>query len=262
MAAPVRIKTAIQALAPFWARVPVDDVTAALCRRYAGGRRAAPATVRRELGTLRAALRYCETEGYITRAPNIVLPSSPPPRDRWLTEAEAARLLREARSVPHLGRFVLLGLYTGTRKTALLNLSWTPQINGGWIDVEAGLMYRQGPGDQRTKKRQPPIRLPRKLLAHCRRWRQDGSRWVVHFRGQRVHDIARAWNAARDRAGLPGVVPHSLRHTAITWSCQRGVPLYEVAGYFGVTQAVIESVYAHHHPSFLAAASEAMNRRK
>jgi hypothetical protein len=44
------------------------------------------------------------------------------------------------------------------------------------------------------------------------------------------------------------VSPHTLRHTAITWAAQAGVPFFDIAAYFGVSARIIESVYAHHHP--------------
>lgn len=260
VASPERIGYGISALLPFWGPVPTGDVSAALCRRYAAQRPVSGSSVRRELGVLRAALNYCAAEGYIKHAPRMTLPEDGAARDRYLSEAEAARLLRATKPFPHLARFVLLGLYTGSRKAALLSLSWTPQIRGGWIDLERGVMYRQGPGDERTKKRQPPVRLPRKLLAHCRRWREDGSPWVIHWGGRRIHDIRQGWRTAREAADLPDIVPHTLRHTAITWACQRGVPLWEIAGYFGVTQKIIENVYGHHHPDFQKGAAAAMDR--
>lgn len=262
VAAPERIGYAMDRLLPFWGEIPSHSVTGALCRRYAAERGVAPSTVRRELGALRAALRYCEREGYLDRAPIITLPPSAQPKDRWLTVEEAARLLRASRSIPHISRFVLLGLYTGTRRKALLNLAWHPQTQGGWIDLEAGLMYRQGPEDRQTRKRQPPVKLPRKLIAHCRRWRQDDCRWVIHHNRQRIGTIWTGWDKIRKRAGLLDVTPHSLRHTAITWAMQRGVRLADAAGYFGLTIAELERTYLHHHPRFQEDAADAMDRRK
>lgn len=54
----------------------------------------------------------------------MTLPEKPPAKDRWLTTKQAATLLRLARAKRrrHLSRFILLGLYTGTRKEAILTL--------------------------------------------------------------------------------------------------------------------------------------------
>jgi len=63
----------------------------------------------------------------------IVLPEERPPRERWLTRREAAALVRAAwryREVQkgvktercsrrHVAKFVLVGLYTGTRAGAI-----------------------------------------------------------------------------------------------------------------------------------------------
>ena len=259
---PARIGYAISALLPFWAELPVSAVTGATCRRYVKQRSAASSTARRELGTLQAALRYCEAEGHLLGgAPRVTLPPKTPPRDRWLTVSEAARLLRAAS--PHLRRFILVGLYTGTRRDAILSLAWAPHPAGGYIDTAAGVLYRRGEGQVETRKRQTPVRLPGKLLTHARRWQASGGRWVVQHRGQRVGAIKTAWNAAVRRAGLEdtGVTPHTLRHTAITWAMQRGVSLEDASGFFGITPDELRRTYWHHHPDWQAAAADAMSRR-
>lgn len=61
-------------------------------------------------------------------------------------------------------------------------------------------------------------------------------------------------------AGVEGVTPHTLRHTGITWLVQRGVPLWEVAGFAGVSVEQIERTYGHHSPDFLQTAANALNR--
>ena len=138
-------------------------------------------------------------------------------------------------------------------------------MTSGWWIIPAlacGLVFWAGPQDARTKKRQPPVKLPKKLIANCRRWRQDDCRWVIHHNRQRIGTIWTGWDKVRKRAGLPDVTPHSLRHTAITWACQSGAPMWEIAGYFGVTTDVLERVYGHHHPDFMSVVSGAMDRKK
>lgn len=158
----------------------------ATCRRYSRQRTVGPGTIRRELGCLRAALVYCENEGYLAAAPSVWLPERPPSKDRWLTRDEAARLLRAARGEPkarHLCRFILIGFYTGTRKEAILRLQWHPNTEGGHIDLECGLLYRASNIARRTKKRQPPVRIPRQLLGHLRRWQRLSRQHVVEWDG-------------------------------------------------------------------------------
>lgn len=263
--APERIGYAIDALLPFWGKLAVSAIKGETCRRYAKSRNRADATVRRELGTLQAAIKHCEREGYLLGAPTVTLPPKPDPKQRWLTRSEAARLLWAAHRLErgkHLARFILIGLYTGTRKEAILTLRFGPHTQGGWIDLENGLMYRRAADAQQTKKRQPPARLPNRLMAHVGRWKGQGT-WVVEYQGGRCGDIKKAWHAARIAAGLDSaVVPHTLRHTAITWAMQRGARSWDAASFFGVSVEVIEKVYGHHSPDHQSTAREAMDRRK
>ena len=169
-AAPERIGYAIDALLPFWGGLNLSDVKAETCRRYCKSRRRilkdgtvlpiSDGTLRRELNVLQAAVNYCHREGHLTSAVRVTLPEKPPARDRWLTRNEVARLIRSARRTSkgrHLARFILLSIYTGTRKEAVLGLGFMRNTTGGWIDVERGLMYRRGTEERETKKRRMGI---------------------------------------------------------------------------------------------------------
>ena len=264
VAAPARIAYAIDALLPILGSLPIADISGAVCRRYQRQRNRAPGTVRKELGTLQAAINYCHAEGYLTAPRKVTLPPKPPPRDRWLTRNEAARLIRAAYRNPkakHLARFILIALYTGTRSTAVLGLRFGPHTGGGWIDTEAGLIYRRGAGQAETKKRQPPVPVPPKLLAHLRRWERKGARWAVGIEGQRVGSVKRAWATALSEAGIDHCTRHDLRHTAVTWAMRNRMDKWSAAGFFGLTMDQLEATYAHHHPDHLRSAVEAMQRR-
>src|SRR5204862_202702 len=104
--------------------------------------------------------------------------------------AARIRVARKSELTRHLIRVLLIGVYSGTRSGALLGLKWVPSVSGGWIDLEAGILYRKGIGARATKKRQPPAKLHAKLLPFLRRWyasdRANGITDVVHYRGTRV----------------------------------------------------------------------------
>lgn len=252
-----------------WSGRTLDQIRAAACRDYVAARMAdgvSRATARHDLSTLRAAIRYYHREhGPLPSVPAVTLPETAPPRTRWLTRAEAARLLRAARRGPrsaHLARLILIGLGTGTRLGAMLALSWLPSTVGGWVDLDAGVLHRRGHGEAETAKRRPPVRLPRALAAHMRRWRDAdmalGIARVIHYAGRPVTKLRRSWAAARTAAGLGAdVVPHTLRHTAATWRMQAGVERYEAAGYLGMSMATLEAVYGHHAPDWQERAAEA-----
>jgi integrase len=93
---------------------------------YIERRGVAPGTVRRELGVLRTAINYAHNQGRLARTVAVELPPEPPSKDRWLSKKEAAALLRESRrdmkARLYMPLFILIGLYTGRRKEAILSL--------------------------------------------------------------------------------------------------------------------------------------------
>lgn len=252
---PENVAHTIGNLLGFWSGMRVKNITARSCRTYSSQRPLAAA--RRDLETLRASIRYWHREyGPLSSVPAVVLPPKPEARDRWLTRSEAARLLWAARRTPHLARFILIGLYTGTRSGAILSLTWD------MIDVERGVMRRRAHGESESNKRRPPVRLGNRILCHLRRWRAldlagPKATSLVNFGGHKVTKLRRSWGTARVRASLDGqVTPHTLRHTRATWLMQAGVSPWEAAGALGMSLKVLESTYGHHHPDWQKAASE------
>ena len=53
----------------------------------------------------------------------------------------------------------------------------------------------------------------------------------------------------------------TLRHTAATWLMQRGVPVWEAAGFLGMSAEVLLGTYSHHHPDFLHGAANAITTK-
>lgn len=265
VADPARIAYAIEALLPFWGDLRLIHVKGETCRRYAKFRAVSHGTVRRELGTLQAAINYSRKEGYITSAPVVTLPDQPEPTQRWLTRDEAAKLLWAAHrghKSQHLSRFILIALYTGTRKDAILRMGFEPNTIGGWFDLERNIMFRRGDAERVTAKRRTPAPIPRPLQAHLRRWQRQGATWAVEYQGGRIGDIKRAFARAVQDAGIPGVTPHTLKHTAITWALQNGASVWDCAGFFSTSAETIQKVYGHHSPDHQMSALRAMERKR
>jgi integrase len=241
-------------LAKWWGDKRLGDVTAKNCRAYAADR--SPAAARRDLETLRAAIGHWHREyGPLAVLPAVVMPEKPEPRERWLTRSEAARLLWAARRTEHLKRFILIGLYTGSRSGAILNLKWE------WVDVERGIMRRRDEGERESNKRRPPVRIGRKLLSFLRRWKHqdDGGRAtrIVHYDGDPIQKLRRSWASAVSRSGMaPGITPHTLRHTRATWLMQAGIDPWEAAGHLGMSVEMLQRVYGKHSPDFQRRAAE------
>jgi integrase len=256
--APWRIAAAIKALAPFWEGRTVAEVTRETCRAYERARARSAGTVRRELGVLRAAINHEHKNGRLTRVVAIHVPDRPEPRDRWLTRKEAAALLHASLAEPrvrlHLPLFILIGLYSGARKEAILSLRWSQ------VDLEAGRIDFNTPGARRTNKRRARIPIPARLLGHLRRASKRGTElgFVISENGRRLGDVKRGFASACRHAKLDDVSPHVLRHTCATWLMQRGVPMWDAAGFLGMSRETLERVYGHHHPDYLRSAAEAL----
>jgi integrase len=263
VARPDTIGHHLSALADFWGRRKVSEIKGSTCRSYAATRKQSMA--RHELETLRAAVNYFHKEYGLDPVPAFTMPPKSRPRERWLTRDEAARLLWGARRTPHLARFILIGLYTGTRSGAILGLSWLPSVSTGYVDLDAGVMHRSGSAERQSRKRKPPVAIPARLLAHMRRWKaMDGPlRSVVHWNDGRVESIKKAFRTARGNANLSAdVTPHTLRHTAGTWLMQQGVEPWQAAGFLGMTVEMLERTYGHHSPHFQKQAADAVTRRR
>lgn len=275
-AAPELVSYHMGPLLNFWGSKSLANVRGQSCREYAEwrtkqnrhGKPISSGTARRELETLQAAVNAWHKESPLPAVPQVTLPPTSPARERYLNRGEAARLLASARrlKLPHIARFILIGLYTGTRHSALLSLRWLPSPDAGWVDVDQAVLYRRGFGEKETSKRRPPARLPGRLLVHLRRWhRMDSAQGivgVVTWQGAQIVKERRAWARVVKDAGLgPDVTPHVLRHTCATWGLRGGLPIWDVAALLGTSAAMIERTYGHHSPEFQSGVSWAFYGR-
>lgn len=274
MAAPATLAYSIQALATFWGSLTCDAVKGTTCRAYERERAkprtittiskngketsrrvsAGPSTVRRELGVLQAALNHAHAEGLLIHQIQATLPEGGDIRDRWLTRSEVARLLRHAE--PHVRRFILVSVYTGRRASAVLELTWAR------VDLDAGRIRFKADGQTETNKRRGSVRIARQLRCHLTRWKRFRGTHVISFRGKRIASVKHGLAQAAVRAGIEGVTPHVLKHTAITWGVTNGMQMEDAAEYFDTTAETIRKHYWHHSPHHQERAVEVIERRK
>lgn len=243
----------VKALNSFWGDKTLADVRGSACRDYVKFRPVKPSTSRHELKTLQAAINLWNTETPLPKVITVALPKAAPPRDRVLERSEVARMLREARrrGYDHVARFILIGLYTGTRHQAILKLKWGRNPHGGHVDLAHGLIYRIGHEEQRTSKTRPPVRICARLAGHLRRWQKMDAvlqaQDVIHYRSQPVLKMRRAFLSIAKAAGLGReVTPHTLRHTCATWRLWDGETIWDVAGILGADASTVDKVYGHH----------------
>jgi integrase len=270
----------------FWGGRMLSDVSTATCKEYVSVR-GNTGGARRDLEDLRAAIGHHASENLHRAIVNVWLPPKGPHRDRWLTRSEAAHLLwacwrhrevqtrhrgadkgrklpTDKRPLRHLARFILIGIYTGTRAGAIATASPQRAMGRSFVDLDQGIFYRLAQGKRATNKRQPPAPIPPRLLAHMRRWQRLGlaGSHFVEFNCKPIGSVKTAFSRAVQLAGLSSegskVTPHTLRHTAATWLVQRGVPLWQAAGYLGMSTEILDRVYGHHSPDHLKGAAAAI----
>lgn len=225
-------------------------LTPSVIKRYAEERDASAGSILREIGVLRASLAWAVEHTWIATQPIISNPvPTPLPRDRWITKDEARRLLA-ACVEPHIKTFVMLGVMTAARMSAILEAKWTQ------VDWERRIIdYGDGHGNKRRAIAPINPELERVLKAAKELSCTD---FIVEWRGERVFTVKNGFSAACRRAGLKDVSPHILRHSAATWMTQDGVPLAEVARMLGDQEATVERVYAKHTPEYLRRAANAL----
>jgi hypothetical protein len=311
---PSAVKARFKPLLTFFAEDTLAHVKRSRCQAYVAwrvlqpiasakkdmenARRVTEQGARRELEDLSAAIGHWAGEHPLTRRPKVWLPDKPEsPRDA-LTRSQAAALLwasmgwrrqqdgswkrlgKSARANrAHLRRFILMGLYTGTRPGVIPKLLWTESPTQAWIDLDDGVIYRRGKREkeQRTKKR-TMVRIPSRLLAHLRRWKATDDALMARRRAEELpvtnsflhHGgrplagrIRRGYESLVADSGLPSdVTPHWHRHTAATWLMERDAKPWEAASFLGMTMKTLEDNYGHHRPNHQSSAVKAMGGKR
>lgn len=195
-----------------------------------------------------------------------------------LTTAQVGTLLEEAESSRYALLFELL-VNTGLRRGEALALTRSDvdfakrliRVRGTLARVDGELVVTE----PKTAKSRRVIHMSpaaeRVLKAVSLRQKEDrlraGSVWVstgyifTTETGEPCdpRNALRALKVAADRAGLPGVGLHTLRHSAATVMLEKGVPLKVVSEILGHTSVSITGdIYGHVSPDVSAQAMDAL----
>lgn len=246
-----------RSLLPVLGHLPAASLTPNVVRSYMKARAdrgIKPGTLLTEMNRLAAALNWAVKNGLLASAPHIPRPPAPPPRLRFLTSAEADALVA-ASETPHARLFVILGLTTAARSTAILSLRW------GDVDFDAGLIHFGNTLDGRRRKRR--ISLPMNDSARMALEEAQGralTPFVIEYGAKPVACIKTAVRGAARRAGLTDVSPHVLRHSAAVRMAESGVPMTAISQFLGHTDSrVTERVYARYSPTYLRVQAAALD---
>lgn len=165
---------------------------------------------------------------------SVHMKKEPKERVRWITPAEAGKLLAALRDAgaDHIALAVEWSLYTGCRRSETLSIRWSD------VDLERGTVTVSGKTGPRTiwlsaDSRSVLARLsPEGQMAH--------SAFAFDARNLRKH-----FEAAVQRAGIEDFHWHDLRHVFATWLRQAGTPLEVVQRTLGHTLITTTGRYAH-----------------
>jgi integrase len=228
-------------LRPKLAEIRAADFGTNQIKRYVSDRRragAADATINRELAIIRRGFNLAlhADPPMIARAPHIPKLQEENVRQGFLEHTQYLTL----RGVlpDHLKAIFVVGYHVGVRSGELRKITWSQ------IDI-AGKEIRLGGNQTKNKK---PRTLP--IYGEMPHWLEmqkaerdqlwPNSPWVFHYRGRPIGSHRKGWKDACERAGLPGLLFHDLRRSAVRNMERAGIPR-NVA--MGITGHRTENVY-------------------
>jgi len=223
-------------------------------------KKVAPATVNRELSTLRhlfnLAKRWKKFFGDnpvsvsgLLREDNL--------RKRVLSFDEEARLLEC--SAYHLRPIILTALYTGLRKSEILSLVWKN------VDFNNNIIIIPSFNNKSKKEKTVPLSsILRKLLLELKLKNSSVSEYVfLNNRGNNIKSIKTAFNNACRREQIKDFHFHDLRHTAGTRMLEAGVGIVEISEILGHSSIELtRKRYLHPNQSLRDAVEKLANFNK
>lgn len=255
-----RVATAMKfewkAMEPHFGALDATALSIDACRRYTAARRKAgkhDGTIWTELGHLRTVLIWAANRRLIPYAPGVERPQKPAPKERWLTNEEVRKLL-DVPKAPHVQLAILLMLATAGRVSAILELTWER------VDFDAGIINLRS---SETGPRKGRAIVPMNAGLRAALSQAEGAAmtdYVIEWAGEPVKRLRTGFNKAVKDAGLKGVSPHVLRHTAAVHLAAAGVPMARISQYLGHSSiAVTERVYARFAPDHLREEAEILD---
>lgn len=250
-----RRRDAWKAMKHFWENVDPGLIDAPMAKAYRKQRKASDSTARYELLQLSTALGWAEANKKIARRPVIWLPQTPERVTRHLTYAEFNSFFAAVKA-DHARLYVMLGLYTVARPSAILELTWDR------VDFMRRQIDFTPPGHLRTAKRRTVVSIGDTLLAALQTaYTARTCSYVVEHGGQKVGSIKKAFQAASERSTVRAT-PYTLRHTGAVWAAEGGVSMPELAQMMGHDDdRTTQKHYARFSPDHLRSVVDAIERK-
>lgn len=141
-------------------------------------------------------------------------------------------------SAPHLKNIIKTALYTGLRKSNILNLKWD-DINFETKTITVKVKDAKKIGG---KNHTIPIsdELDEILIQQPKI-----NDYVFNYKNKPIKDIKKAFIRAQERAKIPYRSFHTLRHTCATWLIANGIDVRVVQKILGHSNIAVTMKYAH-----------------
>tara|TARA_R110002073_G_scaffold4037_1_gene27076 strand:- start:244 stop:1269 length:1026 start_codon:yes stop_codon:yes gene_type:complete len=240
---------------PTFGHIRPEQIDKQFCRHYTEARRfqgVKNGTVAKELATVRAAINWHNPRNRAV----FQLPPADKPRERYLTREEFRAVLDGAHAF-HIKLFLILGISTGARASAITELTWSR------VHFDKGIIrFPLDDDEDDGKRRKPRAVVPmtnsaREALLEAQRAAM--TPYVIEYRGEKIKSAKIGVKRAATRVGVEGFSPHVLRHSAAVWMAEAGSTMPEIAQYLGHTDSrITERVYAKFSPEFLSKAATAL----
>ncbi len=245
-----RIRSFHGRLRDFFGDYRPDQLTPALLRQYVSSRPASAA--RREMEELRASipadLRPCP----------FPLPPQRPPRERFMSREEGRDLLDAAHTY-HVKLFILIGLTTGQRAGAILDLTWDRVM---W---DSSVLDFRNPEKGENRKRRGVCPVDSRTIAALQEARQIAKTdRVIEFNGAPVGSIKKAFARAALAAGLVDdggratVSPHIMKHSVISWLAMDGWTVDAISDFTSTDEKTVKRIYRKVNPGYLRDLAESL----
>ncbi len=203
----------------------------------------APATVQKEITTLKHALRLAVEWELIPRNPadGADVPRVPTGRTRFLSPTELKAALDAAPE--WMKSPIALAAFTGMRRGELLSLRWKD------VDLSGRRLYLR-----ETRSEDLRIVTLNDLALRVLQALQAGPPGGLVLPGVDGMRLSVYTRRLFKSVGIDGASFHSLRHTAASWLAMSGVDLYAVGQVLGHKTPRMTQRYAHLSPQFMAGA--------
>lgn len=190
--------------------------------------------------------KYYFKENPFNRIEKLKVPRKNP---RFLSPEEMQKLWKNA--TPWTRIFIVVASHSGMRAGEVSNLRWYDiQWNRNIIQVKLTKTNRE--------REIPMDTILRKTLLWFKENYIDFRRMIViprtpaqmeyvfcDINGKKIYKFHKAFNRAKEKAGLKNITVHTLRHTYASHLANKGIPLLTIRELLGHTDIKTTTIYSH-----------------